>query len=1107
MTTPFSAAERRYLEEEAHSTKNDIFTRRAARELLSESTLASPSTAAITKLTPAAKRATHFGRVRISVCALSACISAVVAFQAGSAPWASEARNSLVIFSRGLGFFGSRNYARPVGHSLGGGGGPPLRERSRKIGAANGPAPAPAPDSTSAYAPPAFLASLLPKGAGAPDDAPGSHPWLTHQECWTSADESEGCLYTGPFCTDGDVVYVSAREGQAAWPAEPENKHRAANWPPSATHFANAACWDTRSLEATTGCGYGEMMDRTAPTDGGGAADGGGAFWATPLESRADRGFWGPASSLTPIVPLHWTVFANALHAGPHHLADPSAHLVKLRKEWESPIEGGEDVEKNLAAEAAIACGDATVAKIKAAKAPGARGKPILELHWLDGAIYATTMAVGWLGHPWHFSTAAFPFWTAKRRNATALHVARTAKAGSGGGASVLSLHTDLAGESADNDDGSATREMVLTSGGPLSLPPMSYATFLIGQKFDGLEEDGTMKGLLGDETPGRRGRGIGDMGSWQRGVWPLLTQSSDAEGLGGTTLVTRRTMGLALGVGPTEPNSPPTHIGQSPRSLYDARLVCAADAQPVAEAKEAYTKSFADEAECLKKEGQGTTGVDCFRARPLPRLMCSAHGGVLFGLQPKLFAGAADANAFRVAAWARAGVLLARADAAKADALRDKVAKERGLEAAAAVNRARLGIETRANSFLRGKKKKWGAGDKDGSGSGSGERLERVRWWDAYPPRAITVVTRSGTRFLQPKRPLRALLKHVGLPVRWMGGLGSRTWDEQVAVMSGTGIFIGAHGGDFAGIPFLPPSAAVIEAFPYMMDHEGYRHLAEVTGARYTRLAAPVPTYPTTILGPPHPDWPTDKEAPLSIPSDKEERAEAFRTSAFESLFTKPDFERFCEDPQRVSSLDGALLSACNGRSKNSAVELDWPPLVTALVNALDDIGCRPRQFSAAASRAIRKAQKEAGLHEALWENWGALADADPRKAEDPLGLPPASGDGKGDAFDRGGLVGDILRALGLEDVDMGEVDGREELWGGEAGVFENFDVMAGKQHNVTAMHLLPGVPISYLRLEEIHLVPVTGGDGYEGAQMPYINVRAKCAPRDRSFRDKSPW
>ena len=52
-----------------------------------------------------------------------------------------------------------------------------------------------------------------------------------------------------------------------------------------------------------------------------------------------------------------------------------------------------------------------------------------------------------------------------------------------------------------------------------------------------------------------------------------------------------------------------------------------------------------------------------------------------------------------------------------------------------------------------------------------------------------------------------------------------------------------------------------------------------------------------------------------------------------------------------------------------------------------------------------------------------------------------------------------------------------------------------------------LRGIPARLVRLEDVHLVPVTGEDGRNGARTPYVNVRAACAPRERAWRDKSPW
>lgn len=273
------------------------------------------------------------------------------------------------------------------------------------------------------------------------------------------------------------------------------------------------------------------------------------------------------------------------------------------------------------------------------------------------------------------------------------------------------------------------------------------------------------------------------------------------------------------------------------------------------------------------------------------------------------------------------------------------------------------------------------------------------------------------------------------------------------------------------------------------------YRHLADATGARYTRLIAPPPTHPDEIAEAP-------SGAPLGLPTNDVDAEVTWRTSAYEALLEQADFETYCEDPQRVPSLDAAQLVACNGRSKNIAVELDWPALVGALTAALDDIGCRPRQFTAAQARAIRAAQADAGLADTLWEGWRELAESPPPPMYDPLGA-------RSDALSS--TVDEILRALGLEEGDIVEPDG--ELWGGSPDVY--FDVGRKAAPRPTAVNMSAheallkrrGIPMKNIRLEDVHLVPVTGGDGAEGARLPYVNVRAACAPRDRVWRDKSPW
>jgi hypothetical protein len=276
-----NATERRYLEEEART--GDFFTRKAARELLAEGAsspapILSPRAGAArgasgASLTGLTRRDPRLGRIRSSVCILSALICSVVSFQAGSAAWAVGASRAIAGLARGLGLWSPRAYARPAAHALGVGGdagagraGPPPRAPRAAAGAgADGGGGGGGTGSASAAIgadgaplPPPFLAAALPQGADAPGDEPGSHAWLTHQHCWAGADEAEGCVFDGPFCTDGEVVYVSAREGQAAWPpagVAPGDAAASAKWPPEHNQFSHTGCWDIRTLEATGGCG------------------------------------------------------------------------------------------------------------------------------------------------------------------------------------------------------------------------------------------------------------------------------------------------------------------------------------------------------------------------------------------------------------------------------------------------------------------------------------------------------------------------------------------------------------------------------------------------------------------------------------------------------------------------------------------------------------------------------------------------------------------------------------------------------------------------------------------------------------------------------------
>ena len=194
--------------------------------------------------------------------------------------------------------------------------------------------------------------------------------------------------------------------------------------------------------------------------------------------------------------------------------------------------------------------------------------------------------------------------------------------------------------------------------------------------------------------------------------------------------------------------------------------------------------------------------------------------------------------------------------------------------------------------------------------------------------------------------------------------------------------------------------------------------------------------------------------------------------------------------------------------------LQLDWPALVRAIVQALDDIGCRPRQFSARQARAIRASQAALGYTDALWEGWKELAA---REAAPPAPAPESLGEG---------ALAALLEGLGLKSEDVDE-DGRDELWGAGEDVFvwssasgaahggARFAAGARERGNASAIGAgggrtaaqLPGIVLDGIPLRDIHLVPVTGGDGWEGARTPFFNVRAKCAPQQREFSDRSPW
>jgi hypothetical protein len=321
-------------------------------------------------------------------------------------------------------------------------------------------------------------------------------------------------------------------------------------------------------------------------------------------------------------------------------------------------------------------------------------------------------------------------------------------------------------------------------------------------------------------------------------------------------------------------------------------------------------------------------------------------------GLQPRLFAGPADASAFRLHAWALAGLPVA-------------------------------GGARRAHP--------------------------------AYPPRKIVVLARTLTRRFRPLRQLRALLRATGLPVEWVDEQYGWSFEEQVRLFASAGVVVAAHGAALTNIMFAPAHAAVIELTPYLLHWPLYRRLADAAGLSYHRVAA--------------------RALPRSV------RREAGTGELLESA----DFQSLCEDPQRVSSLDASSLLACNGRSKNSDIFVDLELFAEALAAALDDIGCRPRQFARQDAELLLAAQ---------------------RHSRAPRGGVAAGADGGDAGAGEEGLHGGWRRGLELaRELGVASADG--------AGLAD--DVLLVRP--------------------------------YERSGARIVNVRARCAEEGDSFSDKSPW
>lgn len=259
-------------------------------------------------------------------------------------------------------------------------------------------------------------------------------------------------------------------------------------------------CLDWRTSQSVEQCAYGSVPYRAHPqaasqcgvygadVTGPGMAD---PLYAqacadtiitTPVTGRA----WGPDAKAIRMREVKRADFVTRNHIYGLHMTDPTlqdeAELVPKSKGWGRGLRETDTADVSPGSEAGQAAqtsdeprsSSTPIAAASSASMPGPRGRmlangvgdrsalkpeydasgnPIikpkpLSAVWLDGAMWFTPMMQGWWGHPWHAATAVFPLWHAKRHNASVVHVPREAagfrtfadNAARGGASKVIDL-------------------------------------------------------------------------------------------------------------------------------------------------------------------------------------------------------------------------------------------------------------------------------------------------------------------------------------------------------------------------------------------------------------------------------------------------------------------------------------------------------------------------------------------------------------------------------------------------------------------------------------------------------------------------------------------
>jgi hypothetical protein len=204
------------------------------------------------------------------------------------------------------------------------------------------------------------------------------------------------------------------------------------------------------------------------------------------------------------------------------------------------------------------------------------------------------------------------------------------------------------------------------------------------------------------------------------------------------------------------------------------------------------------------------------------------------------------------------------------------------------------------------------------------------------FPPRRLTLLNREGKtgRALHNYDEVIRVLDELGLPYDIVPDLRTYSFEEQVRLMSRTGILVATHGAALTNAAFLPAHAAVIELFPYGLKKATYRTLSTTIGLHYFSLYS-------------RERMPTDSEDP-----------------AASLLYSRYYYENCVAT--NISSYDAVSTHACNQAAKLHPVRVPIDAFRETLWHAADSVGA----FSRLNPEWTEEAER-LGLDPLTYEEW----------------------------------------------------------------------------------------------------------------------------------------